>query len=61
MSFQVSDLKERNFLELLDDDSNPLELSAIKGSSWLQYFSHFNSLCTRATKAIVNHASVSKY
>ena len=58
MSFQVSDLKGRNFLELLDNDSNPLELSAIKGGPWLQYFSHSNSLCT---KAIINHAPISKY
>jgi len=46
---------------LLDDDSNPLELSAIKGGPWLQYFGYSNSLCTRATKAIINHASISKY
>ena len=61
ISFQVSDLKGRNFLELLDDDSNPLELSASKGDPWLQYFGHSNSLCTRATRAIVNHAPISKY
>jgi len=61
MYFQVSDLKGRNFLELLDDDSNPLELSAIKSSLWLQYFGHSNSLCTRATRAIINHAPISEY
>jgi len=61
ISFQVSDLKGRNFLELLDDNSNPLELSVSKGDPWLQYFGHSNSLCTRATRAIVNHAPISKY
>ena len=35
MSFQVSDLKGRNFLELLDSDQNPIKPSTIKGSPWL--------------------------
>jgi len=35
MSFQVLDFKGRNFLELLNDDLNPLKLLAIKGSLWL--------------------------
>jgi len=33
ISFQVSDLKGRKFLELLSNNLNSLELSAIKGSS----------------------------
>ena len=49
MYFQASEYKERNFLELLDNNLNPLKPSAIKVSSWLQYFSHSNSLCARAT------------
>ena len=61
MSFQALDLKEKNFLELLNNDSNSLELSAIKGNLWLQYFGYSSSLCTRATKAIINHTPVSKY
>ena len=32
MSFQVSDLKERNFLDLLNNNFNPLKLSNIKGN-----------------------------
>ena len=35
MSFQVADLKEKNFLELLDNDLNPIKSSTIKGSPWL--------------------------
>ena len=35
MSFQISDLNGKNFLELLDSDLNPIKLSAIKGNSWL--------------------------
>ena len=61
MYFQVSDLKGRNFLELLNNNSNPLKLSAIKSSLWLQYFGHFYFLCTRATRAIINHAPISEY
>jgi len=61
MSFQASDLKGRNFLKLLNDDSNPLKPSAIKSGSWLQYFSYSNFLCTKATKTIVNYAPISKY
>ena len=58
MSFQALDLKGKNFLELLDDDFNPLEPSTIKGSPWLQHFSHSNSLYARA---IINHAPISEY
>ena len=35
MTFQVLDLKEKNFLELLSDDSKPLEPSTIKDGPWL--------------------------
>ena len=61
MSFQVADLKGRNFLELLDDNLNPIEPLNIKGGPWLQQFGHSNSLCVRAIRAIVNHAPISKY
>jgi len=61
MNFQASNLKGKNFLELLNNDSNPLELSIIKSKPWLQYFGHSNSLCTRTTRAIVNHAPIGEY
>jgi len=61
MSSQKSDLKRRNFLELLNNELNPLELSAIKDSPWLQHFSHSNSPYARATQAIVNHTPISEY
>ena len=61
MAFQASDFKERQFLELLDDELNFLKPSARNSGPWLQYFDHFNSLCTRATRAIINHAPTSKY
>jgi len=61
MLFQAADLKGRNFLELLDYNLNPIEPLNIKGGPWLQQFSYSNLLCARATRAIVNHASIGKY
>jgi len=59
--FQALDSRERNFLELLNDDLNPIKLSAIRGSPWLQHFRYSNSLCAQATRAIVNHAPIREY
>ena len=61
MIFQVSDAKEKQFLDLLDSDDNIIEPSYIKCGLWHRYFSHFNSLCTRAMRAIIDHAPISKY
>lgn len=59
--FQASDTKERNFLELLDNNSNIIELMYSKGGSWLKYFGHSNLLCVRASRAIVNHTFTEEY
>ena len=40
MTFQASDSKENNFLDLLDDDYNSIVPSYIKGGPWLQAFGH---------------------
>jgi len=61
MTFQASDLKGSNFLELVNNDNKPLEPTYCKGGSWLQVFSHSNSLCARATRAITNHALIGEY
>jgi len=45
MMFQALDGKGNHFLDLLDDDLNPIKLSYIKGGPWLQSFGHSNSLC----------------
>ena len=45
MTFQASDLKGKQFLDLLDGDDNIIEPSYVKGGSWLKSFSHSNSLC----------------
>jgi len=61
MIFQASDVKEQNFLNLLNDDLKPIELSNSKEGPWLKFFRHSNSLCARASRAIVNHASIGEY
>ena len=61
MTFQALNLKEWHFLDLCDNDNNPIEPSYVKGSSWLKYFGHSNSLCARAMRAITNHVLISKY
>ena len=61
ITFQVSDLKDNQFLNLVNRDNNLLEPSYIKSSLWLQNFSHSNSLCTRVTRAITNYALIGKY
>ena len=48
MMFQVSNTKGRYFLELLDDELNPIELSYFKGGLWLKFFGHSNSLLSRS-------------
>ena len=61
MTFQASDGKGRNFLDLLDDDLNIIEPHVAKGGPWLQAFGQSNSLCTRAARAITNHAPIGEY
>ena len=61
MIFQALDLKSNHFLNLVDSDNKLLELLYIKGSPWLQNFGHSNLLCTRAIRAITNHAPIGEY
>ena len=61
MMFQASDFKGNQFLNLLNDDNNTIKPSYVKGRSWLKVFGHSNSLCMCATRAIMNHAPISKY
>jgi len=41
MTFQALDLKGSQFLDLLDDYFNNIELSYVKRESWLEKFEHF--------------------
>jgi len=61
MTFQASDQKERNFLDLVNSDNKTLEPTYSKGGPWLQYVGHSNSLCARAARAITNHAPIREY
>ena len=56
MTFQASDQKGQQFLELVDDDDNPIKLFYINRGSWLKFIDYSNSLCARVTRAIINHA-----
>jgi len=61
MIFQALDLKSNHFLDLVDGDNKLLELLYIKGGPWLQNFGHSKLLCSRATRAITNHALIGEY
>jgi len=61
MTFQASDGKGKQFLDLLDDDFNIIEPSYTKGGPWLQVFGHSNLLCAHATRAITNYAPIGEY
>ena len=61
MTFQASDEKGRNFLDLLDNNLNIIELIYFKRRSQLKYFSYSNSLCIKATRAITNHTLIDEY
>jgi len=61
MSFQASDRKGKNFLEITDNKGKTLKPSYKKGGSWLSYFGYSNSTCARITRLITNHASTREY
>jgi len=61
MIFQASNVKGKQFLNLLNSDNNIIELLYIKDSLWLRHFSHSNSLYVRAMRAIINHTPISEY
>ena len=61
MMFQALNLKERNFMDLVDSDNNVLEPTYSKNSIWLQYFGYLNTLCARTIRAIINHTPIGEY
>jgi len=61
MTFQASDGKGKQFLDLVNDNLNIIEPVYTKGGSWLQVFGYSNLLCTRTTRAITNHAPIWEY
>jgi len=61
MTFQASNGKGRQFLNLVNSNSNVIEPSYTKGGPWLQSFDYSNSLCAHTTRAIINHALIGEY
>jgi len=61
MTFQASNGKENQFLDLLDDNSCVIEPSYVKEGPWLQLFGHSNLLCVCVLRAITNHALIGEY
>ena len=61
MTFQASDLKGSQFLDLLNVDFNIIKPCYTKRGSWLKLFGHLNSLCAHAMRAITNHAPIGEY
>ena len=61
MTFQALDGKERQFLDLLDNNFDIIKPSYTKGGPWLQSFGHSNLLYTHTIRAITNHALIGEY
>ena len=61
MMFQALDLKEKQFLDLLNNNNNIIKPSYVKEGSWLKTFSYLNFLCTHTTRAINNHTPIGEY
>ena len=59
--FQVSEYKGRNFLDLNDDNNQPIYPIYTRGSAWIKYFSLSNSMCIYITRLIMNYAPIGKY
>ena len=61
MTFQALDGKEKQFLDLLDDNLNAIEPSYVKEGPWLQALEQSNSLCMCTMRAITNHTPIEEY
>ena len=61
MTFQASDGKGHQLLNLVDNNFNAIKSSYTKGGPWLQLFGHSDLLCAHATRAINNHTQIGKY
>ena len=48
-SFKMLNLKERNFLNLLNNNCSVIKPSYMKGGPWIEQFRFSNSLCAQAT------------
>ena len=61
MYFQASEYKGRNFLDLNNDDNQPICPMYSKGGAWLKHFGLSNLMCVCITRLIMNHAPIGEY
>ena len=61
MIFQVSELKNNYFLDLLDNELYIIELLYTKRDPQIKQFGCLNLLCARAMRAIMNYAPAGEY
>ena len=61
MYFQASDYKGRNFLDLHNDNSNPIYLAYSKDRAQLKYFGFSNLLYAYITRLITNYTLIGEY
>jgi len=61
MTFQASDYKGNNFLDLVNDNNLLIRPAYLKEEAWLKHLRHFNSLYVQATRAITNHIFIDEY
>ena len=61
MIFQAFNFKGKHFLDFLNNELLSIESLYIKKSLWIKHFEHLNSLCVRATRAIINHTPIGEY
>ena len=61
MTFQASNFKEKQFLDLLNNNFNVIKPFQAKEEPWLKSFSYLNSLYVYATRVIMNHTFIGKY
>ena len=61
MYFQDSDYKRRNFLDLNDNNNQPIHLTYSKGDTWPKHISLSNSLYICVIKMIINHDFIREY
>ena len=61
MTFQASDFKGKQFLDLLNNELYPIELLYTKRGLQLKHFGHSNSIYARVIGAITNYAPIGEY
>ena len=61
MTFQASNYKRRNFLDLYNDKAEYIHSIYLKGGVWLKYCGLFSSLYTWIIRVITNHSPIGEY